>query len=654
MKPGPSVVRSLVNSWRLKMKFNDQEWQRLSKCLIALSEANGGRVFFDTKLKQREFDDHFRESCEAVIQRAMRLRARELACEPVIPYRMVESDGAAPPLPSLKRRRSAPRIDIHKATRELLIQAAEVSNDEANAILAARKAAGRLTDLTVLEELLDKESWKKFKEQFCIYPDDSSWRCLSKMQRKFVRDPTFGNYLWVDGVFSQDIDERDRKEALFQLLDEILRQTMPTAGFDPRRITAASEIVRGAKVRRKASGLKKGAITDLTGIVLLDGSQYLKFLKTVLVSSTKRIRVIMFFMTYKLAPPTAPGKPPKVHALAPVMAELCAAKERQVDVRVILDKDAPTDVFNSRRINQEAYQFFVDHGIPVVFSSANKVIHSKIVVVDGRHVLLGSHNWTLGSMYNYDEKSVYLESQQLAEAIEKQFDELWHKPEAEDAVRDQLLTTIEQGAEVLRSAHIYSVDDFLQRASSAELREELAERSQLPLQTISTLHRELTLRDLEARMKRTDHRVSRGVRMLQERIGPIPGQARVLCVIPGDGLNSRTIFSLTNEQGERHNLPLRLRPGTKANLKAKVVNETGRTENYRLRIEIGNETRPGPAFSLASGEQTEHLITFAAPADGYKRLVRLTLESAEAKPSPANSLFVIVTGDAKVSRKVPR
>ena len=45
MKPGLSVVRSLVRSWRSKCEFNDQEWERLTECLIALSEANGGRVF---------------------------------------------------------------------------------------------------------------------------------------------------------------------------------------------------------------------------------------------------------------------------------------------------------------------------------------------------------------------------------------------------------------------------------------------------------------------------------------------------------------------------------------------------------------------------------------------------------------------------------
>jgi hypothetical protein len=336
------------------------------------------------------------------------------------------------------------------------------------------------------------------------------------------------------------------------------------------------------------------------------------------------------------------------------MSELFAAKQRQLDVRVILDKDGPTDVFKSRRINREAYRFFVDHDIPVVFSAANKVIHSKIVLVDGRHVLLGSHNWTLGSMYNYDEKSVYVESKQLGKLIEQRFDKLWRNPEHEGAVRDELLTTIERSTDVLRKAGVYSADDFLQETASAELREELAERSQLSSSTIGALRRELTLRDLESRMKKIGRRVPQRVKTLERTTGLAPGRARVLSVIPGDSPTSRTVFTLTDHQGARHNLPFRLAPGTATLLKAKVVNQTGRTEGYRLRIEIGNEPQTEQAFWLAPGEQTEHAITFNAPADGYKRMVRLTLHQGESKASSANSLYVVVTGDAKASRQKKR
>jgi hypothetical protein len=41
-------------------------------------------------------------------------------------------------------------------------------------------------------------------------------------------------------------------------------------------------------------------------------------------------------------------------------------------------------------------------------------------------------------------------------------------------------------------------------------------------------------------------------------------------------------YSAFNDRGERHKLPFRLKPNTKARLKAKVVNQTGATENYRL------------------------------------------------------------------------
>jgi len=39
---------------------------------------------------------------------------------------------------------------------------------------------------------------------------------------------------------------------------------------------------------------------------------------------------------------------------------------------------------------------------------------------------------------------------------------------------------------------------------------------------------------------------------------------------------------------------------------------------------------------------------------GHKRLVRLTLEHGESESSPANSLYVIVTGEAKAKRHKKR
>jgi len=40
--------------------------------------------------------------------------------------------------------------------------------------------------------------------------------------------------------------------------------------------------------------------------------------------------------------------------------------------------------------------------------------------------------------------------------------------------------------------------------------------------------------------------------------------------------------------------------------------------------------------------------------NGHKRPVRLTLKHGESEPSPANSLYVIVTGEAKAKRQKKR
>lgn len=645
MIPSRSVVKSIVQSWRLGLELSDHDWQSLTSALINLSEANGGRVFFDVPLDQKDFDGHFRESSEAVIQRSMRLRAQQLGAAPSVPYRMVDTDGTAP-LPSLQRRRSAPRIDINKATRQMLIESGGVSADEAESILAARRAAGRFTDLAVIEQLLTKDAWSQFNKQFCIHSDNMCWRELSKGQKEFINEPTLRNYIRITETLAGG-----GVEALLNLLDEIRQEVVPTKGFNPRRITAASEIALRTKVRRKVAELENNSVNDLSGVALLDKSQYLEFLLTTFAEASETIRVVMFFMTHQVAAPRADGKPAKPLALERVLSALVAAKERGVDVRVILDKDGPTDVFNSRRINQHAYRFFVDHDIPVVFSSANKVIHSKIVVVDRRHVLIGSHNWTLGSMYNYDEKSVYVESNQLGKLLEERFDELWRNPQAEGAVRDQLLTTIEDGTDSLRSRGIYSADDFLQKTMSAEWLIRFTESSEMTLEKVGALRREITLRELESRMAKLARRIPRRTEALKRSVGPARGRARVLTVIPGEKPGSRTVFTLSNHLGDRYNLPFRLAPGTAALLKAKVVNQGESAEAYRLQIAIGNEPEMEHTFSLAAGEEKELPVAFNAPQNGYKKVLSVTLDQNNRKTSEANSLYLVVTGDTKARNK---
>ena len=63
--------------------------------------------------------------------------------------------------------------------------------------------------------------------------------------------------------------------------------------------------------------------------------------------------------------------------------------------------------------------------MPIKFDSPDVTTHSKVLIVDDRHVVVGSHNWTAGSFYQYDDTSLYVDSDLLAASYKSAFDSRW-------------------------------------------------------------------------------------------------------------------------------------------------------------------------------------------------------------------------------------
>jgi len=100
---------------------------------------------------------------------------------------------------------------------------------------------------------------------------------------------------------------------------------------------------------------------------------------------------------------------------------LIEAKKRGVYVRVILDPlQNEADV--SKGIILDS------NGVEVRKAPSNfKITHSKIMVVDGVIVLIGSHNWSLNAMFYNREMSVIIHDSNLASQIEGIFNSDWEK-----------------------------------------------------------------------------------------------------------------------------------------------------------------------------------------------------------------------------------
>jgi cardiolipin synthase len=158
------------------------------------------------------------------------------------------------------------------------------------------------------------------------------------------------------------------------------------------------------------------AVADQIHGAVIEDSAYPFFVRDLLKTAQSSVRLIMFFMRFEdvAAYPTDD-----------VIAEIVAAGGRGLDVKVILDRDAEGSEIGATVVNQEAFDYLQGAGIPVRWDTVERVTHTKLLVVDDRHVVIGSHNWTAGSFFAYDDTSIYVRSVDLAQHYLQQFDQLW-------------------------------------------------------------------------------------------------------------------------------------------------------------------------------------------------------------------------------------
>lgn len=115
---------------------------------------------------------------------------------------------------------------------------------------------------------------------------------------------------------------------------------------------------------------------------------------------------------------------------------MVAAKQRGVAVRVITDND------NVGAENAEAYNILSNGGVPFIDDTADSsagsgLQHNKLIVVDGRHVLAGSTNFTQSGIHGdldsqgnlvsdgNDNHILIIDSIELATEISAQMDLMW-------------------------------------------------------------------------------------------------------------------------------------------------------------------------------------------------------------------------------------
>jgi phosphatidylserine/phosphatidylglycerophosphate/cardiolipin synthase-like enzyme len=120
-------------------------------------------------------------------------------------------------------------------------------------------------------------------------------------------------------------------------------------------------------------------------------------------------------------------------AVQAIEAALAAAVKRGVKVRGLLDDGVD--------FNAAAVARLLALGAEAKLDTPDKMTHSKLVVVDGKTVLLGSTNWTGNSMGNNNESNLRLDDEALAEYFGRYIAALWA-----DSAEEPELPAIESGS----------------------------------------------------------------------------------------------------------------------------------------------------------------------------------------------------------------
>lgn len=178
-------------------------------------------------------------------------------------------------------------------------------------------------------------------------------------------------------------------------------------------ISGATTLTETAGAPGGRTRLRQKIITRPGQIIVQADKEYYETLTSLIQHARQRIDMTMFIFKTTSSPNNKPGL---------LVRELGKAAERRIKIRVILEKSGYDDKLNME--NQRVSKKLRKKGIKVIFDNPKTTTHAKLVVVDNRYCLVGSHNLTHSALAYNHELSLLVDSTTLAEELLKYMDEI--------------------------------------------------------------------------------------------------------------------------------------------------------------------------------------------------------------------------------------
>ncbi len=169
-----------------------------------------------------------------------------------------------------------------------------------------------------------------------------------------------------------------------------------------------------------------GAALPPQGVAPLHNRSYFELIAQLIRNARVRAWVQMFYFTSGTG--AAPGDA--------LITELSAAQARGVDVRLILDTDLGSDYHRAATINAATVATLQAAGLAHRLDQPGATTHSKVLLIDERQVVVGSHNWTTRAAFQLEELSFYIESASANAQQQRRFMQLWQAYDPDAATRN--------------------------------------------------------------------------------------------------------------------------------------------------------------------------------------------------------------------------
>ena len=266
-------------------------------------------------------------------------------------------------------------------------------------------------------QILKKRKWASNKQRKCERPeghtgplqcfegkgyaskDDIHFKGDIMHNKFFIVD---SRYVWTGSANVSDTGTGGYNANNALLIDSQAIADIYTTEFEQMYMKGLYH--RSKPVTRKAKSIALGKSPTQNVLIAFSPQDYAVYSSVlpVLKESKESIDIAIFFLTHKN-----------------ISKELVKAHERGVKVRVILDATGATNEYSK-------HKFLRENGIPVKIENWGGKMHLKSALVDGKHLIIGSMNWTSAGESKNDENTLVLMNFHQAIRFKSFYKSLWN------------------------------------------------------------------------------------------------------------------------------------------------------------------------------------------------------------------------------------